>query len=446
MSQQRIERWMEQIGAADLVEAMGEVLGDEAFFVVDGQRRILHWSEGASKLLGFSREETEGEHCLVVNRCELCLKSCGLSEQGQIDGVPLTLYDQAGEAVALIKHAQAFFDDDGTFIGGIERLKRAPVGLGESRLLASSAEVVDFHGFKSRDARVIELFDIVRHVAETEGTVLVRGESGSGKELIAQAIHKESHRRDGPFVAVNCAALSPGLLESELFGHVKGAFTGAVKDRPGVFMRAHRGTLFLDEVAELPLELQAKLLRVLQERSFVPVGGTRSIEVDVRIVAATHRSLRTEVSEGRFREDLMYRLRVIPLYLPPLRERAGDIEVLLHHFLERAAGRIHRKVESIEPEAMRALLDHGWPGNVRELINVVEYAAIVGRGPVVEIRHLPPEFRESQQPQRPVEQGLDERTRILRALQQTDGHIGEAADLLGMSRPTFWRKRKKYGL
>jgi two-component system response regulator AtoC len=439
----RLVGWAERVGVPELVRAFGELLDGEAFFVVDGDRRVLHWSDGAEALLGFRARETVGEHCLVVNRCETCMKSCGLSEHGRIDDVPITLYDRTGKPVELVKHARAFYGADGAFLGGVERLRAAPVGVasgGEAR------DVVDFYGFKSRDPRVHELFDIVGHVAETEGTVLVRGESGTGKELIAQAVHRASHRREGPFVAVNCAALSPGLLESELFGHVRGAFTGAVKDRAGVFQRAHGGTLFLDEVAELPLDLQAKLLRVLQERSFVPVGGTRTVEVDVRIVAATHRSLRAEVEAGRFREDLMYRLRVIPVYLPPLRERPGDIELLLRHFLDRAAGRIGRKIEGIAPEAMRALLDHPWPGNVRELINVVEYAAVVGRGPTVESAHLPPEFRERPAPKAGPKAPLDERERIVRALEQAGGNVGEAADLLGMSRPTFWRKRKKYGL
>jgi two-component system, NtrC family, response regulator AtoC len=445
-TERRLVAWADEVGAAGLVQAMGELLPGEAFFIVDGDRRILHWSAGAEALLGHTARSTVGEHCLVVNRCEACMKQCGLSERGAIDGVELTLYAADGRPVELLKNARAFFGPDGGFRGGVERLRPAPAAAGLPTGDLHDGEVVDFHGFKSRDPRVHELFDVVAHVAETEGTVLVRGESGTGKELIAQAVHRASHRRDGPFVAVNCAALSPGLLESELFGHVRGAFTGAVKDRPGVFQRAHGGTLFLDEVAELPLDLQAKLLRVLQERNFVPVGGSRTVDVDVRIVAATHRSLRAEVEAGRFREDLMYRLRVIPVYLPPLRERRGDIELLLRRFLDRATSRISRKVLAIAPDAMRALLDYPWPGNVRELINVVEYAAVVGRGPTVELAHLPPEFREPRPARRAPSAELDERERILRAIEQADGNIGEAADLLGMSRPTFWRKRKKYGV
>jgi transcriptional regulator with PAS, ATPase and Fis domain len=291
---------------------------------------------------------------------------------------------------------------------------------------------------------------IIRNVAASEATVLIRGETGVGKELAAQAVHKESYRRDRPFIAVNCAALTPSLLESELFGHVRGAFTGAVKDHAGVFQRADGGTLFLDEVAELPLELQAKLLRVLQERSFTTVGGDRAINVDVRIVAATHRSLREQVKEGRFREDLMYRLRVVPIFLPPLRERQLDVNLLLWRQIDRQNARGQRKLLRVEADAMRALLDHGWPGNVRELQNVVEYAFAVGRGEALSLEDLPPEFREMHSgpaaPPLSTQPGQDEAARIREALNLAHGKIDPAAKQLGMSRATFWRKRKQYGL
>ena len=440
------------VGAMALIEAMGQLHPDDVFFVVDGERKVLFWSDGAERLLGYAADEAVGEHCLKTNRCVECIQGCGLSRYGAVQDVPITLYTAEGAPVDLLKTARGFFAEDGTWLGGGELLRPAAKGVAAPRRKPRRRppEREEFHGIVTVDPQMRELFQTVRHVAETEGTVLVRGESGTGKELVARALHEESHRREAPFVAINCAALSPGLLESELFGHVRGAFTGAVRDRPGVFQRAHGGTLFLDEIAELPLELQAKLLRVLQEHCFVPVGGTRSVKVDVRIVAATHRSMRQEVQQGRFREDLMYRLRVIPLYLPPLRERKGDIEVLLWAFLERQAQRGGREITDISPEAMRALLDHTWPGNVRELLNVVEYAVAVGRGSALELRDLPPEFREDTPARpalRPTMTGpVDERARIVDALERTDNHIGKAAEMLGMSRPTFWRKRKKYGI
>jgi transcriptional regulator with PAS, ATPase and Fis domain len=295
---------------------------------------------------------------------------------------------------------------------------------------------------------MLRVFQAIRNIAETDATVLIRGESGSGKELVAHAIHQESHRAKGPFVAVNCAALTPGLLQSELFGHIRGSFTGAVKDRKGLFQQAEGGTLFLDEVAELPLEMQSKLLRVLEERVVTPVGASEEIAVDVRVVAATHRHLRTEVEAGRFREDLMYRLRVVPVVLPPLRERRGDIEILLRFFL-RAFNKVGpRHVEAIAPEAMRMMLNHEWPGNVRELRNVVEYAFAVGRGEELLLDELPPDFGEESEgpPKATASSEPSEQDRIRQALQLENGRVSAAARRLGMSRATFWRKRQKYDL
>jgi transcriptional regulator with PAS, ATPase and Fis domain len=264
---------------------------------------------------------------------------------------------------------------------------------------------------------------------------------------LARAIHRESTRAAGPFVAVNCAALTPALMESELFGHVKGAFTGAVRDHDGIFRQAHGGTLFLDEIAELPLELQAKLLRVLEDHSVTPVGASRSFAVDVRIVAATHQSLRKRVAGGLFREDLMFRLRVVPLFIPPLRDRRRDISVLLWRFIGDHNAHGQRSVESVEPTAMRALLDHEWSGNVRELKNVVDYAFAVGRGPEISLEQLPPELREQPAASAPAAHAdAEEAARIKAALRETNGHIGKAAALLGISRPTLWRKRRNLGL
>ena len=319
----------------------------------------------------------------------------------------------------------------------------------EVQLLRRAVEErAELEGIIGRSAAMKKVFELIERVAPTTTTVLVHGESGTGKELAARALHLESHRSSKPFLAVNCAALSPTLLESELFGHVKGAFTGAVRDRVGVFEQADGGTLFLDEVAELPLDLQAKLLRVLQERSFVPVGGTRTVTVDIRVVAATHQSLRQAVREGRFREDLLYRLRVVPIFLPPLRDRRGDVELLMWHFIDQANERGPRRIRRVAPEAMRALLDHPWPGNVRELLNVVQYAFAVGRGPELGCQDLPPEFREASHvlAETPPSGVPDEAERIRAALRQSHGHVGRAAELLGMSRPTFWRKRKKHGI
>ena len=359
--------------------------------------------------------------------------------------VPLTLYRADGEPIALRKTARAFFDDEGEFAGGVEVLVRDPSQAAVAPPVPDQP-VESFHGLSSVDPAMFQVFETCRRVAETEVPVLARGESGTGKELVARAIHLESGRASRPFVAVNCAALTASLMESELFGHVKGAFTGALRDREGIFRQADGGTLFLDEVAELPLDLQAKLLRVLEEGEVSPVGGSSAIAVDVRHVAATHRSLRRRVASGQFREDLMFRLRVVPIFLPPLRERRGDVVALLWRFIGERNQAGPRFVERIAPDAMRALLDYRWPGNVRELRNVIDYAFAVGRGAEIRLDELPPELREVAPPLQPKSEYVDEPTRIRTALRESGGHIGKAAERLGVSRPTLWRWRKKWGI
>jgi len=447
-----LDSLLETIGPEAAFRCLAELFPDAAVFAVDAERNIVHWSDGAQKLLGFTREEAIGRLCLSSIRCRTCTIGCGIAKYGTVTGIPLEHYRADERWIPTKKYAKGFFTDEGEFLGGIEVLVATGPSqeeegvLGETVLLPPDAD--EFHGLVSRDAAMKRAFQTIRNVGETDATVLVRGESGSGKELVAHAIHLESQRAKGPFVAVNCAALTPGLLESELFGHVRGAFTGAVKDRKGLFEQADGGTLFLDEVAELPMEMQSKLLRVLEERVVTPVGASKEIAVDVRVVAATHRALRREVDAGRFREDLMYRLRVVPILIPPLRDRGGDVEVLLRFFLRRFNKAGPRHVETIAPDAMRALLTHLWPGNVRELRNVVEYAFAVGRGEELLLEELPPEFddEESAVIHDEVDGEQSELERIREALQLEGGVVNSAAKRLGMSRATFWRKRQKHGL
>ena len=313
-------------------------------------------------------------------------------------------------------------------------------------------EVVEFHGMTTQDAGMKQLFRMIERVSNDDVTVLVRGESGTGKELVARAIHDESSRKNGPFQAINCAALPATLLEAELFGMVKGAFTGAIKDTPGLVRSAHKGTLFLDEIAELPLELQAKLLRVLETRQVLPVGGHQPILVDVRILSATHRALRKEVEAGRFRADLMYRLRVIPLFLPPLRSRPGDVPVLARRIVEELNDKsTRRRVETISPAALQALSLWAWPGNVRELRNALQYAFAIGDGPVLRPTDLPPELLhedshdDDKEPVGFAEPPID-KARIQRALSQVGGNRADAALALGVSRVTLWRWMKEAGI
>ena len=303
-----------------------------------------------------------------------------------------------------------------------------------------------FHGIVTVAPQMLELFRLLERVARTDASVLIRGESGTGKELVAHAIHEMSPRAQGHFAAINCATLTPELAASELFGHVKGAFTGAIKDRRGLFALADKGTVFLDEIAELPLDIQARLLRVLQERSFVPVGGTDPVRVDVRLLSATNKSLRAEVEERHFREDLMYRVRVVPIFLPPLVERHGDIEALAWHFIDEYGQHGERHVDRMTADARDALLSHEWPGNVRELRNAIEYAFAVGEGPVLGLDDLPPDLRGLPPPRvRGVHKSPEEaeREQIREALRIAGGQKSRAAELLDISRTTLWRKMRE---
>lgn len=327
-------------------------------------------------------------------------------------------------------------------------------------------------GHSSQMEKVFELMSVL---ARTDASVLITGETGTGKDLIAEALHKSSQRARQPFIKVNCGALPEALLESELFGHVKGAFTGAVTETVGMFRLAHKGTIFLTEIGDLSLPLQVKLLSVLDDQEFFPVGGSKKVKVDVRIIAATHRSLRDEVQQGRFREDLFYRLNVLNLHTPPLRERDGDIRLLLDHFLRQFSTKLGRDVTDFSPEAIDVLTRYAYPGNVRELRNIAEYAANICQGRVVELKDLPlylfrkeaspvsssaPSIMNSVPPpkEEPVEVSVPvttvnstaggwtemEKEMILDALRRSGGNRSKASEILGWGRTTLWRKLKKY--
>lgn len=331
----------------------------------------------------------------------------------------------------------------------------------------SSAELIGY------SPKMQKVFDMVPLMAHTDATVLITGETGTGKDKIAEIIHRESERARFPFIKINCGALPLGLLESELFGHVKGAFTGASRNKPGMFKLADRGTLFLTEIGDMPLPLQVKLLSVLDDRQFVPVGGEKSISVDVRIIAATHRPLREQVRRNTFREDLFYRLNVLHVHLPPLREREGDIRYLLDHFLEKYTVALGKTIVGFTPSVMQTLLEHGYPGNVREMSNIVEYAVNICKRKKISKEHLPPYLFEKGednfQPLEPepvvhhVEQVVEriedkrngdggdswediERQMIVDALKEYGGNRIKTAEALGWGRMKLWRKMKKYKL
>jgi DNA-binding NtrC family response regulator len=313
------------------------------------------------------------------------------------------------------------------------------------------------------------IYDMVARVADSPSTVLITGESGTGKELIARALHRGSSRRDKPLIKVNCAAIPKDLVESELFGYQRGAFTGAVGDKPGRFELADGGTLFLDEIGEIPVEIQVKLLRALQESEFERVGGIKTLKVDVRLIAATNRDLKSLIAEGRFREDLYYRLAVVPIALPPLRDRREDIPLLVAHFIEKYDRRLGKSVERIDDDALQLLVDYGWPGNIRELENLMERSVLFADGPSIRASSLPDSLRETGTPPPPIAamgplgaiaapsgasmkeivrqaQAELEKELISRALEETGGNVTRAAKRLQISRKSLQVKMKDLGL
>jgi two-component system response regulator HydG len=312
----------------------------------------------------------------------------------------------------------------------------------------------DFSRIIGKGRKMKELFDFLAQVAPSEATVMILGESGTGKELVANAIHHNSPRTQQPFVKVACAALPETLLESELFGHEKGAFTGAIARREGRFQAAHRGTIFLDEVGEMSPAIQTKLLRVLQEREFEPVGSSRTVKVDVRVIAATNKDLGKEIKEGRFREDLFYRLNVIPIHLPPVRERKEDIPALANHFLSLYREKNKKEIKEISPKALDLLIRHDWPGNIRELENCLERAVIVARGELIAPADLPPAIQNlpagKEDAEIPFPAGISlqeaEKALILKTLEDAGGNRSRAAEILGINRRTLQMKLKEYGM
>ena len=321
-------------------------------------------------------------------------------------------------------------------------------------------QVCRFEDMIGKSPRMVEIFDLINRVADCDSTILINGETGTGKGLVARAIHRKSRRRSKPFISINCGAIPENLLESELFGHVKGAFTGATCSKPGKFELADGGTVFLDEIGDMSPDLQVKVLKVLEEGEFEPVGGAKTLKVDVRIIAATHRDLSEEVQKGNFREDLFYRLYVIPMSLPSLRERPDDIPLLTRYFVEQANCKNHRQVKGFSEEALAALENHSWPGNVRELKNLVERLIVLGGAGMINLRNLPPELRggmrtvEAPAAIEITEDGIClnsavtefEKSLILQSLEKANWVKNKAAKLLHLNRTTLVEKIKRHQL
>ncbi len=403
----------------------------------DRERRIICFNRAAEALTGYGREEVLGRDCHEAFGRPFCGNQCSFCGQAPNTwtniNYPLNIVTKSGEPKQIQMAVVGMMDEAGSLEGVLATVRDISSLAG---LKFWTEESTGFGGIVGRDPKMVEIYRQIQKVAEHDYPVLITGETGTGKELVAAAIHSESRRQHGPFVPVNCGALPEGVVESELFGHVRGAFSGAVRDKKGRFELAHGGTIFLDEVAELPKTLQVKLLRVLENSTFMRVGGEKPVSVDVRVLSATNRDLKREVEKKRLREDLYYRLNVVPLKLPPLRERQADIPLLLAHFLEQARNRGQRAL-SFSPQAVDLLLRYPWPGNVRELQNAVHYALAGCHGEVAGPADLPQEIRRSSAPRGPAPK-LNFAV-VAAALKQCGGNKVKAAKLLGVGRATLYR-------
>ncbi len=425
----------------------------EGVFTISNRWRITSFNRRAQEITGFKREEVLGRNCWDIFRSDLCKSNCPLKltmETGVVRmDQDVRIVDREGQAQSILVNTSVLKNNHGLVVGAVETFRPiARLEGGEAEGVTVGEQPAQIVG---QSPELHKVLNMLPDVAASDATVLIEGESGTGKELIAKAIHAQGPRSTGPFVAVNCSALAETLLESELFGHVKAAFTGAVSNKVGRFELAKGGTLFLDEVGEIKPEIQIKLLRVLEERVFERVGGTRPIRMDSRIIAASNKTLAKEVRKGRFREDLFYRLRTVPLSIPPLRDRESDIPVLVEHFID-VFNRVYGKgVRGVDPKALRFLQRYPWPGNVRELKHALEYAFVFVKGPIITRSHLP-DLDASRTPDTdPVPREAaggweDERITIQRALQKARGRRSAAAHRLGISRSTLWRKMKLHGL
>jgi PAS domain S-box-containing protein len=426
----------------------------DGVIVTNAERKIVFINEAARVLLGYGEGEALDQRCRHVTQSSECDYSCPMTQAIQqnrdLEGISMFYRTRAGQLLQCQTRVLLLRDGEGKVVGGVEIFTDTTQ---VSRLQELAEERFSFASIIGKNAAMQEVFDLIRMVAETDSTVLVTGESGTGKELVASAIHFNSLRKNRAFVKVNCAALNEGVLESELFGHVRGAFTGAVADKMGRFEMAHGGTLFLDEIGEIPPSTQVKLLRVLQEGEMERVGSSRTLKVDVRVVAATNRDLEAALKSGQFRQDLYYRLNVFRIRLPSLRERREDIPLLVDHFLRKIAAKMPQKrLETIEEEALLRLMEYDYPGNVRELENLLEHAAIRCRDGVLRARDLPLPERvpapEAPAPLYQIRSPLEtvERDLILKMLEANGWRISRTAERLGISRVTLWRKMREYGI
>ena len=428
----------------------------DGLMIVDKDGNIIFFNAAAERITGYRKEEVVGQQCTILDS-DTCViltdegrqKDCGIFKTGaSINNKKCRIRASDGRAVYLLKNATILKNEKGEMIGAVESMTDiTSLYMKEMELEELKQELRQeywFMGLLGKSEPMQHLFEQIRNAAGSEAPVLVSGESGTGKNLVAQAIHGLSRRKEGPFVALNCGSLNDYLLESELFGHKKGSFTGAMSDRMGRFEAAHNGSIFLDEIGDMPKVMQVKLLRVLEEKVVERVGDHRPVPVNVRLISATNKDLNSLVNSEVFREDLLYRINSILIKVPPLRERVEDIPVITFHYLKKISHINNKDIRRISPDALDIITNYRWPGNVRQLINTIEHCAITCKGDTVEVSDLPEYvFHEKKVEGNDKSTGRDQ---LLSALSQHKGNRTLTAKHLGISRVTLWKRLKDLGI
>ena len=430
---------------------------NEGLLLVAPDGTMLMVNKAFEELTGYKSEELVGRPCTLLScdACETTLTKdahswCTLFDKGEVIKKRCSLIKKDGSVLPVLKNASLLKDDEGLPLGAVETL----TDISEIERLDQEVHHLShqietkagFHGLVGNSPPMQKIYQVVQKAALSDAPVIIYGESGTGKELVARAIHLMGRRKEAPFVQLNCAALNESLLESELFGHIKGAFTGAYRHRIGRFEAAHEGDLFLDEIADIPLATQVKLLRVLETKQFERVGDHRPISVDVRIITATNKDLQEMIESKRFREDLFFRINVIPIHLPPLRERLEDVPLLVNAFVERLRERTGKRITGLSPEAMDRFMSYSWPGNVRELKSALEYAFVIAEKGIIDLEQLPhPLVSEASRYPANLKE-LRRKNRSHRGSPEKQRKPVQAARILGVNRVTVWNRMRKHGI
>ena len=423
----------------------------DGVFAVDRNWQIVYFNSAAERITGFSRKEALGQHCYNIFRASCCQEGCVLrktiEKEKEISGLRIDILDRNNNEKPISVSTAVLRDASGKVTGGVEIFRDLSV---VEDLRQEIRKAYSFRDMVSKNHRMQEIFSLIPDIAASKAAVLIQGPTGSGKELLARAIHSESARSNKPFVKVNCGALPDTLLETELFGHVAGAFTDAKTARKGRFELANKGTIFMDEVGDLSPAMQVKLLRVLQEGKFERVGSSEVVTTDVRVISATNRDLKDLVAKGRFRQDLLYRINTVIIELPPLVKRLEDLPLLVESFIRKFNNLTGKVVKGVSPAALDVFMRHRWPGNIRELEHAIEHAFVIVKGDVIRPEHLPLDLQAADTPGNyaeritPIEQS--ERDVIIKSLEENHFDREKTARHLGISRTTLWRRMKRFNI